>query len=166
MPAFPRPTLNRPAVDLRSFTRPTLDQDLPGSVKDLAYTAVGLNVLAFDELRSRLAARGVDLGREIGIARERAETNRRRWQQQLDEAGEQLQSRVAAMTGRPARTVAVAEPVVPAAAPAAATKPRAGTKAGAGTKSRAGTRPGVGTKPRAGTKAASKPRTRKAPASA
>jgi hypothetical protein len=77
------------------------------SAKDLAYTAVGLNVLAYDELKARLAERGLDLSEQVAIARTHATANRARLVRQLDETGGQLQDRI-----RP-----VAEPVQAAIAP-------------------------------------------------
>jgi hypothetical protein len=64
------------------------------SAKDLAYTAVGLNVLAYDELKARLAERGLDLTEQVAIARTHATANRDRLVRQLDETGEQLQERI------------------------------------------------------------------------
>ncbi len=77
---------------------PTITDTIADSAKDLAYTAVGLNLLAFDQLKARLAERGFDLTEQVAIARDKATARRTEWRHRADETGDELQGRIRPVT--------------------------------------------------------------------
>ena len=74
---------------------PTTLETAFDSAKDVAYTAVGLNLLVLDRIGDRFDSEFKELDKQFGIARKHAKKAQSRWQSQYDEAAERFQDRFA-----------------------------------------------------------------------